>query len=111
MNHRRRPARSPTPPLPLNPVLERGGAYPLLRLDERRREVEERGIELYDFGTGDPREPTDPKIRRGLHHSLPEGGHKPTTPGKREQREALRAGGERSAGGTLGPTTAGLPAT
>ncbi len=53
MNHRRRPGRTFSPPL-LNPPLERGGAYPLLRLDERRREIEARGIELYDFGTGDP---------------------------------------------------------
>src|SRR3712207_750993 len=89
MNHRRRPARSPTPPLPLNPVLEKGGAYPLLRLDERRREVEERGIELYDFGTGDPREPTDPKIRRALIDGVPEVSQYPSTPGKKELREAF----------------------
>ena len=51
MNHRRRPGRT-APPLLLNPVLEKGGAYPLLRLDERRREIEERAKkELYDFGT------------------------------------------------------------
>ena len=57
MNHRPKgPGRAPSSPLLLNPALERGGAYPLLRLDERRREVEERGKkELYDFGTGDPR--------------------------------------------------------
>jgi len=64
MNHRRRPARTAAPPLLMNPALERGGAYPLLRLEERRREIEARGIELYDLGTGDPREPTDPRIRR-----------------------------------------------
>ena len=51
------------PPLLLNPVLEDQGAYPLLRLDERRKELEEAGAETFDFGTGDPREPTDGAIR------------------------------------------------
>jgi LL-diaminopimelate aminotransferase len=55
-----------TPPLLLNPILARQGAYPLLRLDERRKALEERGTELFDFGTGDPREPTDEKIRHAL---------------------------------------------
>src|SRR5215208_8032546 len=50
-------------PLLLNPVLAQQGAYPLLRLDEHRQQLEEKGTELFDFGTGDPREPTDGKIR------------------------------------------------
>ena len=66
MKGRHRPTRTTPPPLLLNPALERGGAYPLLRLEERRREVRERGVELFDFGTGDPREPTDEKIREAL---------------------------------------------
>ncbi len=89
MNHRRRPVRTPSPPLLLNPLLEKGGAYPLLRLDERRREVEERGAELYDFGTGDPRESTDLKIRQALIDGVPEVSQYPTTPGKKELREAF----------------------
>src|SRR3712207_8374926 len=83
----------------------------LLRLDERRREVEERGIELYDFGTGDPREPTDPKIRRALIDGLPEVSQYPTTPGKRELREAFCAWVSRRHGVPLDPDTEVLPAT
>src|SRR4028119_841760 len=60
------------PPLLLNPVLEHQGAYPLLRLDERRRELESMGAETFDFGTGDPREPTDGFIRRALQEGVPE---------------------------------------
>src|SRR4029453_4185312 len=56
MKGRRNLGRTSLPPLLLNPALEKGGAYPLLRLEERRREVRERGVELFDFGTGDPRE-------------------------------------------------------
>ena len=52
-----------TPPLLLNPVLADLPAYPLARLDERRRKLEGKGEKLFDFGTGDPREPTDPAIR------------------------------------------------
>ena len=110
MNHRRRPGRTAPPPL-LNPVLEKGGAYPLLRLDERRREIEERGIELYDFGTGDPREPTDPAIRQALVDGVPEVSQYPSTPGKKELREAFVGWAARRHGVELDPETEVLPAT
>ncbi len=83
----------------------------MLRLDERRREVEERGIELYDFGTGDPREPTDPKIRRALIDGVPEVSQYPTTRGKKELREAFCAWMSRRHGVALDPDTEVLPAT
>ncbi len=111
MNHRRRPARTAAPPLLLNPALERGGAYPLLRLDERRREIEERGIELYDLGTGDPREPTDPKIRQSLIESVPEVSQYPTTSCKKELRGAFCGWMRRRHGVELDPETEVLPAT
>src|ERR687886_705805 len=111
MNHSpRRPARTAPPPL-LNPALEKGGAYPLLRLDERRREVEARGIELYDFGTGDPREPTDPKIRRALVEGVPEVSQYPATQGKKELREAFCGWISRRHGVELDPDAEVLPAT
>src|SRR3712207_5707257 len=111
MNHRRRPARTAAPPLLLNPALERGGAYPLLRLEERRREVRGRGIELFDFGTGDPREPTDPEIRRALVGGVPEVSQYPSTPGKRELREAFAGFMGRRHGVALDPEAEVLPAT
>jgi LL-diaminopimelate aminotransferase len=111
MNDRSRPGRTFSPPLLLNPALEKGGAYPLLRLDERRREVEERGIELYDFGTGDPREPTDPRIRQALLECVPQVSQYPTTPGKKELREAFCGWMMRRHGVVLDPDTEVLPAT
>jgi len=92
-------------------VLETGGAYPLLRLDERRREIEERGIELYDFGTGDPREPTDPRIRQALVEGIPEVSQYPSTPGKKELREAFCGWAMRRHGVELDPDAEVLPAT
>jgi LL-diaminopimelate aminotransferase len=100
-----------TPPLLLNPILAHQGAYPLLRLDERRRALEETGVELFDFGTGDPREPTDEKIRQALADGVPESSRYPTTSGKRELREAFCGWMERRHGVTLDPESEVLPAT
>jgi succinyldiaminopimelate transaminase len=111
MNHRGRPGRTFSSPLLLNPVLEKGGAYPLLRLDERKREVEERGTRLYDFGTGDPREPTQLEIREALMSGVPEVSQYPTTGGKRELREAFCCWAWRRHGVALDPDTEVVPAT
>jgi succinyldiaminopimelate transaminase len=99
------------PPLLLNPVLQKSGAYPLLRLDERRRELREAGRPLYDFGTGDPREPTDPKIREALVEGVPEVSQYPTSNGEGRLREAFAGWMERRHGVPLDPDTEVVPAT
>jgi LL-diaminopimelate aminotransferase len=99
------------PPLLLNPVLAQQGAYPLLRLDERRQELEEKGVQLFDFGTGDPREPTDEKIRHALIEGVPKVSRYPSTTGKRGLREAFCGWMERRHGVTLDPESEVLPAT
>jgi len=78
-----------TPPLLLNPVLADLPAYPLARLDERRRELEGKGEKLFDFGTGDPREPTNEKIRQVLIEGVPKVSQYPTVAGTKELREAF----------------------
>ena len=86
------PSEQPTPkkpPLLLNPVLANLPAYPLVRLDERRRELEEEGFKLFDFGTGDPREPTDEMIRQALIEGLPEISQYPSAVGTKDLREAF----------------------
>jgi LL-diaminopimelate aminotransferase len=99
------------PSLLLNPVLAQQGAYPLLRLDERRKALEEKGTELFDFGTGDPRGPTDEKIRQALIDGVPKSSRYPSTSGKRELREAFCNWMERRHGVTLDPRSEVLPAT
>ena len=99
------------PPLLLNPVLADQGAYPLLRLDERRKALEEKGVELFDFGTGDPREPTDERIRHALIDGVPKSSRYPSTSGKRELREAFCGWMQRRHGVTLDPESEVLPAT
>jgi succinyldiaminopimelate transaminase len=103
--------RTQKPPLLLNPVLARQGAYPLLRLDERRWELEEKGLDLFDFGTGDPREPTDGKIRHALIEGVPEISRYPSTAGKQGLREAFCGWMKRRHGVTLDPESEVLPAT
>ena len=98
-------------PLLLNPILQGQGAYPLLRLDERRKELEEGGRETFDFGTGDPREPTDLLIRQALKDGVPENSRYPSTAGKKELREAFAGWMERRHGVALDPETEVLPAT
>ena len=99
-----------TPPLLLNPVLEELPAYPLARLDERRRQLEEKGVILFDFGTGDPREPTDEKIYQALIRGVPKISQYPSVAGRKELREAFVGFMSRRHGVSLDPSTEVLPA-
>ncbi len=63
--------------------------YPMDRLNRAKEELRKRGIKIYDFGTGDPKEPTDERIRRALCEAVPEVSQYPTVKGKRELREAI----------------------
>ncbi len=98
------------PRLLLNPVLAELPAYPLARMDERRRELEERGATLFDFGTGDPREPTDKEIRQALIDGVPEVSRYPSATGTKELREAFVDFMRRRHSVELNPETEVLPA-
>jgi acetylornithine aminotransferase len=50
----------------LSPVLAALEQYPFARLDDWRAEARARGIDLIDFGVGEPREPTPQFIRDAL---------------------------------------------
>ena len=47
-------------------------AYPFVRLEEEKRRLIAAGVDVIDFGKGDPNEPTDPMIRQALVDALPE---------------------------------------
>jgi succinyldiaminopimelate transaminase len=79
----------------LSPLLERIGTYPFVRLDEARSRVEARGVEVIDFGLGDPRERTDPRIEAALVEALPLVGGYPRAPGLPELRAAVARWAER----------------
>src|SRR6266403_1450730 len=70
------------------PTLAGMASYPFLRLDEARRRLAAQGVEVIDFGKGDPNEPTDPMIRKALVDALPERAPYPLAAGLPELREA-----------------------
>ncbi len=64
-------------------------AYPMDRLNRAKEELQRKGVKIYDFGTGDPKEPTDDRIRRALCEAVPEVSQYPTVKGRRDLREAV----------------------
>jgi len=95
--------------VPVSPILERQTTYPFVRLNEAARRVEARGIDVIDFGTGDPREPTDPKIRQALVDGLRDRMGYPAAVGLPELREAIAAWAESRFGTKLDPDTEIIP--
>jgi len=51
---------------PLNPVLARLRAYPFARVNEAKAAAAARGVDVIDFGVGEPREPTPPFVAAAL---------------------------------------------
>jgi succinyldiaminopimelate transaminase len=72
----------------INPTLAEMATYPFVRLEEARRRLLAEGVEVIDFGRGDPNEPTDPMIRRALVDALPERAPYPLAQGLPELRQA-----------------------
>ena len=95
--------------MPVSPILERQTTYPFVRLAEAAARVRERGIEVIDFGTGDPREPTDPRIRQGLVDGLRDRMGYPAAVGLPELREAIASWAGRRFGTTLDADTEVIP--
>jgi succinyldiaminopimelate transaminase len=73
----------------VSPILAEQATYPFVRLEQAKRETAARGIEIIDFGQGDPREPTDPMIRRALAEGVAETMAYPKAEGLLELREAI----------------------
>ena len=73
----------------LSPVLANLAQYPFARLDDWKAEAQGRGIDLIDFGMGDPREVTPAFIREALLQSVAEVSSYPRAPGLPELREAI----------------------
>jgi succinyldiaminopimelate transaminase len=73
----------------VNPVLEALQTYPFVRLDEAKADAGARGIDLIDFGMGDPIEPTAGFIQRALADALPLTAGYPRAPGLPELRDAI----------------------
>jgi len=93
----------------VSPVLRETGTYPFVKLDEAKRRLRAEGVELIDFGKGDPREPTDPRIPRALADSLTEISNYPLAEGLPELRAAVAAWCGGRFGVTIDPDTEIVP--
>src|SRR5213082_2034498 len=83
--------------------------YPFTRLEEERRALVAEGVEVIDFGKGDPNEPTDPLIRQALVEALPERAPYPLAQGLPELREAASGWLERRFGVAVDPDSEIVP--
>lgn len=93
----------------LSPALAATGTYPFVKLEQAKRELAAQGVELIDFGKGDPREPTDARIRRALADSLTEISTYPLAEGLPELREAVAGWCGRRFGVQLDPKSELIP--
>src|SRR5207248_9095572 len=83
--------------------------YPFARLEEERRRLLAAGVDVIDFGKGDPNEPTDPMIRRALVDALPERAPYPLAEGLPELRQAATGWLDRRFGGSGHPESENVP--
>ena len=93
----------------LSPVLAATGTYPFVRLEQAKRRLSAEGVELIDFGKGDPREETDPLIRQALVDAVEPLMGYPLAEGLAELREAAAAWCGRRFGIELDPDTDVIP--
>jgi aspartate/methionine/tyrosine aminotransferase len=95
----------------LNPALAAMGAYPFVRLAEAKQRAVEAGIELIDFGVGEPREETPAFIRDALHAAVdaePVSAY-PAAVGLPALRESIAGWVGRRFGAELDPATEVIP--
>ena len=93
----------------LSPVLTSVGTYPFVRLEEAKRRIAERGVELIDFGVGDPRERTPSLIREALLANVDEISSYPLAQGLPELRKAIADWSRRRFGVRLDPERQVIP--
>ena len=90
-------------PIRIAPTLAQMATYPYLHLEEARRRLVAKGVDVIDFGKGDPNEPTDPMIRAALIEAVPERAPYPLAAGLPELREAAARWCESRFGVTVDP--------
>lgn len=73
---------------PKNPALGAVRKNLMVELDERRRALAGAGKRLFDFGLGDPKEPTPPFLREALRAAVPEVSQYPSAFGTPALRRA-----------------------
>lgn len=85
--------------------------YFTVLLDQAKEDLAKRGVPIFDFGVGDPNEPTPAFIRQALIDALDPVSHYPTVVGQRRLRQAIAGWARRRLDVTLDPDTQVLPAS
>lgn len=80
-------------------------------LDRKRDALLAAGRTVYDFGTGDPIEPTPPFIRDAMLEAVPDNCRYPTVLGDRSVREAFAGYAKRRLGVEIDPATQVIPSS
>jgi succinyldiaminopimelate transaminase len=93
----------------VSPVLAAQTIYPFVRLEEAKRRRAAAGVTIFDFGMGDPREPTDDRIKRALVDALEETSGYPAAVGLPELRTAIGAWIDRRFGVDVDPERELIP--
>jgi acetylornithine aminotransferase len=88
---------------PTNPVLGAIRKNLMVELDERRRALAAGGKRLFDFGLGDPREPTPEFVKAALRAGVPDVSQYPSAFGTLALRRAAAAYLHRRFGVTVDP--------
>jgi len=92
-----------------SPVLEGLATYPFVRLTEAKRRLLAAGVDVIDFGIGEPREETPAFIRAALAESVAPLSTYPLAEGLPELRAAIASWCERRFGARLDPQTEVVP--
>src|SRR5207248_8745595 len=79
-------------------------------LDQAKEDLARRGVPIFDFGVGDPIEPTPPFIRQALIDALNPISQYPTIVGQKRLRQAIAGWAERRLSVQLDPDAQVLPA-
>ncbi|NLF26047.1 MAG: aminotransferase class I/II-fold pyridoxal phosphate-dependent enzyme [Deltaproteobacteria bacterium] len=74
---------------PLNPNLLKAGTFPFAAFEARKAALKAAGQQIFDFGVGDPVEPTPDFIRQALADGIPTVSQYPSPHGLLQLRDAI----------------------
>ncbi|WP_456395403.1 succinyldiaminopimelate transaminase [Desulfurobacterium sp.] len=93
----------------MNKLLKVMKPYPMDELIKAKENLKKQGKKIYDFGTGDPKEPTATFIREAVKNAIPEVSQYPTVKGRKDLREAISNWFVKRFGVKLDPETEIIP--
>jgi len=73
----------------MNPALRALKPYPMAQLQQRKQALAQQGRHIFDFGTGDPVEPTPAFIPEALRQAVPAVSQYPSVAGTPDLRQAV----------------------